>query len=106
MYRIRLRTAAKDRHRPLRAALVTTNPPLALPPARLPPGKPSTQPTRELLIRGDATGAGCHLPEHGWLGWSAADPADAIVAARVCLRGRGLPAANEHDIAQQQRIGP
>jgi hypothetical protein len=41
------------------------------------------------------------------LGWSAADPADAIVAARVCLKGRGLlPAANKHDIAQQQRIGP
>jgi hypothetical protein len=34
------------------------------------------------------------------LGWSAADPAHAIVAARVCLNGGGLlAAANEHDIA-------
>ena len=61
---------------------------------------------RELLVCGDATGVATP-PEHGRLGWSAADLADAIVAARVCLRGCGLlPAANEHDIAQQQRIGP
>lgn len=64
------------------------------------------QPTRELPVRGDANRYGCHLPEHGWLGWSAVDLADAVVAARVCLRGRGvLPAADEHDIGQQQRIG-
>jgi hypothetical protein len=49
----------------------------------------------------------CNRREHRRLGWSAADPAGAIVAARVCLTGRGLlPAANEHDIAQQQRISP
>jgi hypothetical protein len=39
----------------------------------------------------------CNRREHGRLGWSAADPAGAIVAARVCLNRRGpLPAANEH----------
>ena len=49
--------------------------------------------------------AWCHLPERG-LGWSAADPADAIVAARVCLNGRGpLPAAHEHDICAENPGG-
>ena len=47
----------------------------------------------------------------GMFRWSAADPADAIVAARVCLQGRGLlPAINEHDIGPtrtgREVVGP
>jgi hypothetical protein len=61
-----------------------------------------------LLLSGIRAG---RCPASRWhgrrLGWSAAGPVDAVVAARVCLGGRGwLPPAYEHDIAQQHRVGP